>query len=108
MQVKFPWVRAQELMQAHLPCKLAGVAYHPAPCAHLATELSAEIRDLVRAVTPPHYRLGCSVSSGGKGQVSVGVSSRCLWDPHADSFATSHYVNPMLFCMALVHGIYLE
>ena len=57
MQVKFPWVWAQELMQAHLPCKLAGVDYHPAPCAHLAAVLSAEIRDLVRAVTLPHYRL---------------------------------------------------
>lgn len=36
------------------------------------------------------------------------VSSGCLWDPHADSFAISHYVNPTLFSMALVHAIYLE
>ena len=82
MQVKFPWVRVQELMQAHLPCKLAGVAYHPAPCAHLATELSAEIRDLVRAVTPPHYRLGCSISTGGKGQV------RSAWGSPAGACGT--------------------
>ncbi|KAM7246046.1 hypothetical protein CapIbe_002344 [Capra ibex] len=70
LQVTFPWVRAQELMQAHLPCKLAGVAYQPALCAHLAAVLSAEIRDLT--ALPPVY------------------------------------VNPMLFCMALVHAIYLE
>ena len=107
-EVKFLWVRAQELMQAHLPNKLAGVAYHPALCAHLAAVLSAEIQDLVKTVTPPHYRLVCSVSIGSKGQDSVVVSSGCLWDPHADSFAISHYVNPTLFSMALVHAIYLE
>ncbi|KAG5214790.1 hypothetical protein MJG53_001974 [Ovis ammon polii x Ovis aries] len=60
----------RELMQAHLPCKLAGVAYHPALCAHLAAVLSAEIQDLVRAVTLPHYRLVCSIGTGGKGQDS--------------------------------------
>ncbi|XP_060062215.1 dynein light chain Tctex-type 5-like [Erinaceus europaeus] len=107
-KVKFPHLQAEELMQAHLPSRLAGVAYHPAQCAHLAVVLSAEIRDLVKAVTPPRYRLVCSVSIGSKGQDDVMVSSQSLWDPHADSFAASHYVSPTLFCVALVHAIYLE
>ncbi|XP_037356633.1 dynein light chain Tctex-type protein 2B-like [Talpa occidentalis] len=107
-EMKFPYIQAEELMQAHLPSKLAGVAYHPAQCAHLAMVLSGEIRDLVKAVTPPRYRLVCSVSIGSKGQDGVVVSSQSLWDPHADSFATSHYANPTLFCVALVHAIYLE
>lgn len=33
------------------------------------------------------------------------VTSWSLWDPHADSFATSHYVSPSLFRM---HAIYSE
>ncbi|XP_077005677.1 dynein light chain Tctex-type 4-like [Tamandua tetradactyla] len=107
-EVKFPCVRAEQLMQAHLPCKLAGVVYQPAQCAHLATALSAEIRDLVKAVTPPRYKLVCSVSIGHKGRDGVVLSSQSLWDPHADSFATSRYENPTLFCVALVHAIYLE
>lgn len=36
------------------------------------------------------------------------VSSWSLWDPHADSFATSHYVSPSLCCMVLMHAIYSE
>ncbi|XP_066881896.1 dynein light chain Tctex-type 5-like [Kogia breviceps] len=107
-EVKFLWVQVQELMQAHLPNKLTGVTYHPALCAHLAAVPSAEIQDLVKTVSLPCYRLVYSVSLGSKGQDGVVVSSGCLWDPHADSFAISHYVNPMLLCMAVVHAIYLE
>lgn len=54
------------------------------------------------------YRPVCSVSIGSKGQDGVVVSSGCLWDLHTESFATSRYVNPMVFCVALVHAIYLE
>ncbi|XP_004699706.1 dynein light chain Tctex-type 4-like [Echinops telfairi] len=107
-EVKFPCVQAQELMQAHLPSTLAGVAYHPTQCAHLAESLSAEIRDLVKTVTPPRYKLVCAVSIGSKGQDDVTVTSQSLWDPHSDSFATSQYVSPTLFCVALVHAVYWE
>nr|XP_044995323.1 dynein light chain Tctex-type 5-like [Jaculus jaculus] len=107
-EVKFPYARAEELIQAHLHSRLAGVVYHPAQCAHLATVLSAEIRELVKTVTPPRYKLVCCVSIGSKGQDDIVVSSQSLWDPHADSFAASHYVNPTLFCIALVHAIYVE
>lgn len=84
-------------MQAYLPSKLAGVANYPAQCACLAALLSAEIPELVKAVTPPHYRPVCSISIGSKGQDGVVVSGGCLWDLHAESFATFHYVNPMIF-----------
>ncbi|KAB1268589.1 hypothetical protein Cadr_000013955 [Camelus dromedarius] len=78
-------------MQAYLPSKLAGVANYPAQCACLAALLSAEIPELVKAVTPPHYRPVCSISIGSKGQDGVVVSGGCLWDLHAESFATFHY-----------------
>ncbi|KAG3283232.1 tctex1 domain-containing protein 4-like [Ictidomys tridecemlineatus] len=94
--------RAEELMQTHLPSKLAGVAYHPGQCAYLAAILSPEIRD------PSRYKLVCSVSIESKGHDGVVVASQSLWDPHADLFATSHYVNSTLFCVALVHVIYLK
>lgn len=95
-------------MQAHLPLKLAGMASHPAQCAHLAADLSAAIRDPVKAVTPPRYKQVCSISMWSQGQDDAAASSQSLWDPRADSFATSHSVNPTLFCVALVHAIYLE
>lgn len=53
LEVKFLCIQVEELIQALLPSKLAGVAYHPAQCAHPAAVLSAEIQDLVKAVTPP-------------------------------------------------------
>lgn len=106
--MKFPCIQVQELIQAHLLYKLAGVAYHPVQCACLATVLSAETWDLAKTVTPPRYKLVCSVSIGSKGQDDVIVSCQSLWDPYADSFATSLYMNSTLFCVALVHAIYLE
>lgn len=72
------------------------------------TWLSAGFQDLVKAVTPPRYKLVCSVSIGSKGQDDTVVSSQSLWDPCADRFATSHCVNRTLPCVALVHAIYLE
>ena len=58
---KFPRVRVEFLMQAHLPLQLAGMAYRPAPCAGLGAELSAETQDLVKAVAPPRHKLACSI-----------------------------------------------
>lgn len=74
----------------------------------MPTWLSAGFQDLVKAVTPPRYKLVCSVSIGSKGQDDTVVSSQSLWDPCADRFATSHCVNRTLPCVALVHAIYLE
>jgi hypothetical protein len=51
--VKFPCVRAEELIETYLSSKLAGVDYHPAQCAHLAIVLSNESQDLVKTVTLP-------------------------------------------------------
>lgn len=103
LEAKFLCIQVEELIQALPPSKLAGVAYHPAQCAHLAAVLSAEIQDPVKAVTPPCYKLVCSGSIGSKGQDDVAASSQNPWDLHADS-----YVNPTLFCVVLVHVIYLE
>lgn len=64
---KFPRVRVEFLMQAHLPLQLAGMAYRPAPCAWLAAELSAETQDLVKAAAPPRHKLACSVKHPEQG-----------------------------------------
>lgn len=68
LEGKFPLIQAEELVQAHLPSKLAGEAYCSARCIHLVIVLTAQTRDLVKAVTPLCYQLVCSVSIGSRGR----------------------------------------
>ena len=49
----------------------------------------------------------CSIT-GNIGHGDVVAASQGLRDLYADSVATSLYVNPALFCVGLVHAIYLE
>lgn len=65
LEVKFPRIQVEELMQTHLLFKLASVAFYPAQCAHLLAVLSAEIWDLVKTVIQPRYRLARALSTSG-------------------------------------------
>lgn len=90
-EVKFLWVQARELIQAHLPSKLAGVAYHPALCAHLCRDpgpgQDCHPALLQASVLCQHREQGTG-RRGGLQRVPVGPACRQLChlplrEPHA-------------------------
>uniref|UniRef100_W5NMI0 Tctex1 domain containing 1 n=2 Tax=Lepisosteus oculatus TaxID=7918 RepID=W5NMI0_LEPOC len=107
-QEKFSCAKVQQLVKSFLASRLEGVSYEAGPCTGLAQELSEEVRGLVRAVCPRRYKLVCVVTVGKKAREDAVVASRCLWDPHSDSFASCTYENPTLFCVVTVFAVYCE
>ncbi|XP_019387015.1 PREDICTED: tctex1 domain-containing protein 1-like [Crocodylus porosus] len=108
---KFSCAKAEELIREYLPAKLARVTYEPEKGASLSTAVSEEIKRLVKTVTPPRYKLIVNVTIGNNDKdktADIMVTSQCLWDPHSDSFTSSQYMNPTLFCVVLVHAVYFE
>lgn len=56
----------------------------------------------------PRYKIVCLVNIGEVKNQGVRMSSRCLWDPTNDTFATYEFTNGSLFATASVYGIYTE
>lgn len=54
------------------------------------------------------YKLVIQVTLGQKKGQAMRIVSRCLWDANTDSFASEHYENDSLYCVAQVYGLYYE
>ncbi|XP_074859190.1 dynein light chain Tctex-type 4 isoform X2 [Carettochelys insculpta] len=100
--------RAQQALEAALASYLGDAKYNPATSGQLAQSLAEVLRSRLRDLTPPRYKLVCNVVLGQRGQQSLQVASRALWDPETDSCASATFLNASLFAVAMVHGLYLE
>ncbi|KAG8436870.1 hypothetical protein GDO86_007816 [Hymenochirus boettgeri] len=105
---KFPNGQVKELISEFLATKLKNVSYNPSICSILTKDLCEDIKRLVRRVTPPRYKLICSMAIGSKDQEDITVTSQCLWDSYSDNVTTCNYENRTMFCVALVYAVYFE
>ncbi|XP_067423916.1 dynein light chain Tctex-type 4 [Emydura macquarii macquarii] len=105
---RFDASRAQRALESTLASCLGDARYSPATSGQLAQSLSELIRSRLKELAPPRYKLVCNVFLGQRGQQSLQVASRCLWDPENDSMASATFLNASLFAVATVHGLYFE
>ncbi|PKK19247.1 Tctex1 domain containing 4 [Columba livia] len=105
---KFDAGRVQQVLDTVLASTLGTTVYSPQGSALLAQSLAELLRGRVKEVVPPRYKLVCQVLLGQRGQQSLLVASRALWDPESDNFASTTFSNASLFAVATVHGVYLE
>ncbi|NWR79371.1 TC1D4 protein, partial [Centropus unirufus] len=105
---KFEAGRVQRVLEGALAGTLATTAYSAQGSALLAQSLAELLRNRVKEVVPPRYKLVCHVLLGQQGQQSLLVASQALWDPESDSFASTTFSNTSLFAVAVVHGVYFE
>ncbi|KFW95615.1 Tctex1 domain-containing protein 4, partial [Phalacrocorax carbo] len=101
---KFDAEQVQRVLEGALAGALRTTVYSPQGSAPLAQSLA----ELLRRVVPPRYKLVCLVLLSQRGQQSLLVASRALWDPESDSFASATFSNASLFAVATVHGVYFE
>jgi tctex1 domain-containing protein 2 len=81
---------------------------NPSLPAQLANELSTSIKDAVKALGLPRYKLVVHVTLGQQAGQGMRVASRGLWDAATDSFVSETYENASLFACAQVYGIYVN
>ncbi|NXU51773.1 TC1D4 protein, partial [Turnix velox] len=105
---RFEAGRVHRVLEGALAGTLGTTLYNPQGCAQLAQSLAELLRSRVKEVVSPRYKLVCHVLLGQRGQQSLLVASRALWDPESDSFASATFSNTSLFAVATVHGVYFE
>jgi len=77
-------------------------------CKKSALELCSEIKEQVKALKIPRYKVVLqSVIGEVKGQGAY-IASRCLWDTETDNYSSYSFKNQTLFCTIMVFGLYLE
>ncbi|NXE45419.1 TC1D4 protein, partial [Casuarius casuarius] len=105
---KFNACRVQRVLESALAGSLGNTVYSAQSGVQLAHGLADLLRSRAKEVVPPRYKLVCHVLLGQRGQQSLLVASRALWDPQSDSFASATFSNTSLFAVATVHGLYFE
>jgi tctex1 domain-containing protein 2 len=87
---------------------LKTAVFDDATCKVLALELCSEIKERVKSLSIPRYKVVLqSVLGEVKGQGAY-IASRCLWDTDTDNYAAFSMKNSSLFCVVMVFGLYLE
>jgi len=88
--------------------KLKKTKWDDQKCKTLALELCAEIKEKIKDLNIPRYKVVLqSVIGEVKGQGAY-IASRCLWDTETDNYASFSMKNSSLFCVVMVFGMYLE
>ncbi|XP_038616573.1 tctex1 domain-containing protein 4 [Tachyglossus aculeatus] len=100
--------RAQQALEAALAGFLGEARYSPPSAGPLARSLCELVKARLRELSPPRYKLVCSVVLGPQAGQDLRVASRALWDPANDGLASASYANASLFAVATVHGLYCE
>ena len=66
------------------------------------------IKERVKRLRYPRYKLICHVAMGDIQRQAVRVASRCAWDTRVDGFAQYQFQNLSLYAVGVVYGVYCE
>jgi len=93
--------------------QLKGRKYVATDCKWLAQDLSADLLERVkndqRDAGVRRYKFVAVVNIGSVSEYpDIQLSSRCLWVPNTDGFASASYSNDSLFAVATVYAAYFE
>jgi len=105
---RFVPIDVRNVIQEVVERKLKKQKYEDEKCKALTMEVCAEIKEEVKKLSIPRYKIVVQGTIGeSKGQGAF-VASRCLWDHETDNCATFNFQNQYIFCVVMVFGLYLE
>ncbi|XP_064628887.1 dynein light chain Tctex-type 5-like isoform X2 [Lineus longissimus] len=105
---KFQPHRVEPIVDSVFKMYLDDQDYDQKICSTLACDLAQIIKNRVKDLEFPRYRIVCNVMIGQKKDQGIEASSRCVWDQKQDNYACVYYQNPSIFAVAMVHGVYFE
>ena len=100
--------KVSDIISGVLEEALSDVEYEPVRCAQYSSELSERIKDAVKQLDIPRYKLVCYVCIGEITGQGVRVGSRCVWNAEFDNYAASSFKNETLFAVGVVFASYFE
>ena len=98
---------AKEIIKEVLHAKLEKAVYHAEQTALLTKQVADEIKDRLKELALPRYKLVVQVVIGEQRGQGVRMGSRQFWDADTDSCASETYANESVFCVATAYGVYL-
>lgn len=106
----FPVAKVREIAKDILESHLKGLPYDKDDCTKLSKTLTDTIKQQVKALGNPRFKIVVLVAIG---QVmdsvpSVCFTSRCIWNDKLDNFIETTYKNKTLYAVALVYGVYAD
>ncbi|KAK3578659.1 hypothetical protein CHS0354_002963 [Potamilus streckersoni] len=104
----FPQGKVEQILKNILEFRLSDVTYDPARCKYLTTELTSVIKEKVKALKIPRYKLVCTIALIDNNRQGLHIASRCIWNHDTDNFASYTYSNSSLIAVANVYGVYFE
>ena len=72
----------------------------------LAKQTADEIRDRLRDLNLPKYKLFVHVIIGETRGQGIQVSNRCFWEAETDAFVSESVKNDTLYAVATAYGLY--
>ncbi len=72
----------------------------------LAKQTADEIRDRLKELNIPKYKLFVHVVLGESRGQGVRLSTRCFWDADTDAYVSESIKNDTLYAVATAYGIY--
>jgi len=98
----------EEKIKEVMNAKLAKAQYDPATAPQLSRDLATQIRDEVKKLNIPRYKIIVQAVIGQVQGQGAYVTSRCLWDTETDNYASYSFKNTSLFCVVMAFGLYTE
>ena len=77
-------------------------------CRELSLDLCDEIKEKVKALAFPRYKIIVQVSVGENKKQGVLVTSRCLWNTNTDNYCSVSYKNDQIWANAIIFGAYTQ
>lgn len=105
---KFPEGDVRSILEEILTDVLAETKYDAEHCRQLSKTISDSVKNRVKELNIPRYKIICLVHIGQMGSQAMRIGSRCLWDTDFDTFASFVFKNGSLFAAATVYGVYFE
>jgi hypothetical protein len=87
---------------------LGDITYDPERCSKLCIDLSVLVKNKVKTMDFPRYKIISNVIIGQCKDQGLETASRAVWDAKNDNFSYVVYKNTSLFAIGLVHGVYFE
>ncbi|XP_033121124.1 tctex1 domain-containing protein 1-like [Anneissia japonica] len=100
--------QAKCILDGILKQRLESETYDPEKCNNLCRELSDKIKNRVKDLGYPRYKLVVVVSIGSVAGATLCTASQCIWNDKFDTFAEHSYKNGSIYAVATVYGVYQE
>lgn len=100
--------KVEQTIQQTLNMFLKNFKYTPEGSKRTCLNISSELKSRVRGMNFYRYKIVTQVVIFQNRQQGSNISSRCVWTPETDSFASCTFKTEHFVCVANVYAVYFE